>query len=136
MVETLAFPGVSPRLLCGLQERERPHDVGPCEGERVANRTVYVAFGREVDHPVDGVFREQRAHGVVVADVAPDKGVVRGLFDVAEVGEVARIGELVEIDDPVIRIFRDEQPHDVRADESGAAGYEKGAFHGCIVFRQ
>ena len=95
-----------------------------------------MALGREVDHPVDGVFREQRAHGLVVADVAPHEGVVGSVLDVAQVGEVARIGQQVEVDDPVVGVFRDEQPHDVRADESGAAGYEDGAVHACIVFRQ
>ena len=119
-----------------MQKRERSQDVGPRESERIADRTVHVALGREVDHAVDGVFREQRAHGVVVADVAPDEGIVGGVFDVAEVGEVARIGQQVEVDDSIVGVFRDEQPHDVRADESGAAGYEDGAFHGCIVFRQ
>ena len=136
VVEPFALPGASPDLLRGLQERERPHDIGAREGERIADRAVHVALGREVDHPVDGVFREQRAHGVVVADVASDEGVVGGVLDVAEVGEVARIGQQVEVDDPVVGVFRDEQPHDVRADESGAAGYEDGAFHACIVFRQ
>ena len=93
VVEALALPCAVPGFPGGLQKRERSQDVGPCEGERIADRTVHVALGREVDHAVDGVFREQRAHGVVVADVAPDEGVVGGVLDVAEVGEVASFSD-------------------------------------------
>ena len=44
------------------------------------------------------------------------------MLDVAEVGKVAGVGELVEVDDLVAGIFVDEQAHYVRAYESGSAG--------------
>ena len=54
-----------PMLPCGLQQRQRPHHVGPRESERIADRAVDVAFGREMDHPVYVVLREEAAHGIV-----------------------------------------------------------------------
>ena len=129
VVEASALPCAVPVLPCGLQQRQRPHHVGPREGERIADRAVDVAFGREVDHPVDVVSGEQRAHGLVVADVAFDERVVRTVLDVPQVREIAGVGQAVEVYDPVVGVFPDEQPHDVRADESGAAGDQDIAFH-------
>ena len=41
---------------------------------------------------------------------------------VTEVREVAGIGQLVDVYDMIVRIFRDEKTHDMRADESGSSG--------------
>ena len=38
-------------------------------------------------------------------------------------------GQFIEIDDPIVGIFVYEEPHHMRADESGAAGNEDVAFH-------
>ena len=136
VVEASAFPCAVPMLPCGLQQRQRPHHVGPRESERIADRAVDVAFGREMDHPVYVVLREEAAHGVVVADVAFDERVVRTVLDVPQVREVAGVGQAVEVYDPIVGVFPDEQPHDVRADESGAAGDQDIAFHRSMFFRQ
>lgn len=89
-----------------------------------------MAFGREVDDPVDAVLPEQFTHRLEVADVAPDESVVRPLLDVSQVGEVARIGQLVEVHDPVIGVFGHEKTNHMRADEARAARNQDGAFHG------
>ena len=88
-----------------------------------------MAFGGQVDHSVDIVLAEHFADGVVVADVGLDEGVVRSIFDVSQVGQIAGIGQFIEIDDPIVGIFVYEEPHHMRADESGAAGNEDVAFH-------
>ncbi len=68
-----------------------------------------MAFGRKVDDPVDAVLPEQFTHRLEVADVAPDESVVPPLLDVREVGKVASIGQLVQVDNPVIGVFRHER---------------------------
>ena len=64
------------------------------------------------------------------------KRVVRTVLDVPQVREVAGVGQAVEVYDPIVGVFPDEQPHDVRADESGAAGDQDIAFHRSMFFRQ
>lgn len=50
-------------------------------------------------------------------------------FNVFQIGQIAGVGELVEVHDVVIRIFVDEEAHDVRADESGTADDEYITLH-------
>ena len=64
------------------------------------------------------------SHGVAVGDVALDEAIARMLGDIGEVGEIAGVGEAVEVDDGDLR-FRFEQVVDeVAADEAAAAGDE------------
>ena len=128
VVEQLACPITVPVLPRSFEQRQRTHDVRTRESERIPDRAVHVALGCEVDHPVDAVLPEQFTHRFEVADVAPDESVVRPLLDVSQVGEVARIGQLVEVDDPVIGVFGHEKTDHMRADEARTARDEDSAF--------
>ena len=108
--------------LGGLEQRKGPHDVGTGERERVLDGTVHVALGGEVDDPVDGVFLHEGEHAVEIDDVGLDEEVVGARLDVGQVGQVAGVGEFVDVDDAIVGIFPDEKPDDVRADEPGAPG--------------
>ena len=110
-----------PLLLGRLKQRQRSHDVRPGEGERVPDRSVDMAFGREVYHPVDGILPEELPHPLVVADIGLYESVVRGVLDVREVGQIARIGQLVEVDDAVSGVLVYEQAYHMAPDEAGAA---------------
>jgi hypothetical protein len=57
-----------------------------------------------------------------ILNVALYEGVVRAAFYVAQVLQVAGIGELVEVHDAVVRIALHKQPHHMRADEPGTSG--------------
>ena len=81
-----------------------------------------MAFRRQVDDAVDILLLHQPEHRVKITDVRLDKGVIGLVLDVLEVRQVAGVGQFVDIDDMIVRIFRDEKPHDVRADEPGTAG--------------
>ena len=132
VVEHLALISLRQRLPVfpgGLQQRQRPQHVGAREGERVLYRAVHVALGREVDDAVYPVSSDDLAHHVEVGDVATDERVVRPVLDVPEVGQVTGIRELVEVDDVVVGMAVDEQPHDMAADESGSAGDEYVTLH-------
>ena len=120
----VAFGAGFPADLCGLEKGKCAHHVGAGESEGVEDRAVHMAFGREMDHAVDLIFLHDAAHLVVVADVGPDEGIVGFVLDVLQVGEVAGVGELVEVDDVVVGIFVDEETDHVRTDESGASGDE------------
>ena len=66
--------------------------------------------------------------GVEVADVHLHERIVRGIFHVLQVGEVAGIRQFVEVDDTVFGIFANEEPHHMRADEACATGDDNGSF--------
>ena len=70
---------------------------------------------------VNGVLPENRLHAGVFADVCPLENVVGRVLHVLQVGEVAGISQLVEVHNPVVRVFLYKQAHDVRADEAGTA---------------
>ena len=133
VVEALPFVLLREALpirLGGLQHGQRADDIGLREGEGVLDGTVHMGLRREVDHAVHLLFLHQGEHALEVADVHLDEPVVGPVLDVLEIREIARVGELVQVDDPVLRIFVHEQPHDVAADEAGAAGNEDGStFH-------
>ena len=128
VVEQFALPLAVPVFPCRLEQRERAQDVRTRESERIPDRAVHVALGCEVDHPVDAVLPEQFTHRFEVADVAPDESVVRPLLDVPQVGKVARIGQFVQVHDPVIRVFRHEKADYVRADKARSARNQDSAF--------
>ena len=130
VVEQFALPLAVPVFPCRLEQRERAQDVRPREGERIPDRAVDMAFGRKVDDPVDIILTEQRPQHIQVADVTLLEHVVRGILDVPQVGKVPRVGQFVQVHDPVIRVFRHEQAYYVRADKARSARNQDSAFHG------
>ena len=126
MVETLAlvaFGLAFPTLLGSLEQRQRADHVCMRKGERVFYRAVNMALGGKVDYAVDAVFRHKALHCPVVANVGLDEHVVLLALYVLEVGKVARIRQLVHVDDAVLGVLVHEQAHHVRADEARPARY-------------
>ncbi len=125
MVEALtlvAFRQRFPVELGGLEHRERTHDVGLGEGERILNRAIYVALSSQVDDAGDLLFLHQLVDRLEVADISPHEAIVRTVLDVLEVSQVARIGQLIHVDDAVVRILVYKQAHNMAPDKSGSAG--------------
>ena len=114
-----------------LDERERAHVVGLHEGAGPLDGVVHVALRRKMNHAPDVVFRKQPLHECFVADVSLHEDVIGHAFAFLQIVKIARVGELVEIDDTILRVFRAKIRHEVGADEPGAAGDEYG-FH-CVV---
>ncbi len=81
----------------------------------------------EIDHRVDGVLRQEPRHQHLVPDVALDENIARIPGDVRQIGGVARVGEQVEIDQPVQRraLLPQALPDEIASDETTAAGDEK-----------
>ena len=128
MVESLVLPVAVSVLTGGLQQTQRAHYIGAGKGEGIFYGAVYVAFGGQVNDTVDIVFLYEGAHAAVVADVGLHESVVRLVLNVHEVGEVAGIGECIQIDDVVLRVFGDKKTHNVRTDETCTSGNEN-VFH-------
>ena len=124
MVEALAVPlfrKALPIELGGLQQAEGTHHVGLSESERILDRAVHMALSREMDNAVDMLFLHQFVNTVEVADIHLYETVIRFVLNVLQVGQVASISKLVEVDDPVFRLFVHEKANNVTADETGAA---------------
>ena len=102
-----------PVFLSGLQQRESSHHVGARESERALYRPIHMALGGEVYYPVDLVFPDYAPHLFEVSDVGAHESIVRFLLDVLEVGKVAGVCELVEVDNSVIGIFVYEEAYHI-----------------------
>ena len=90
-------------------------------------------LGREVDDLRHLVLVPGLGHRGRVADVALDERELVGVLrqQIAEVGQVAGVGQLVERDELYLLPAAEEQADEVAADEAGRAGDEN-ASH--IVF--
>lgn len=119
VVEALAFPVAVPVLAGGLQQAEGTHHIGAGEGKRVFDGAIHVALCGQVDDAIDIVLLHDGAHAVEVADIGLHEGVVRLVLDILQVGEVAGVGERIEIDDAILGVLVDEEADDVGADEAG-----------------
>ncbi len=125
VVETLALELLRQALpveFGGLEEAEGAHHVGLREGEGVLDGAVHMALGGKVDDAVDVLVLHQLVDTVEVADVHTDELIVGLVLDVLEIGQVAGVGQLVEVDDAVLRILVDKQAYHMASDKSGSAG--------------
>ena len=125
VVEALAFVLLGeafPIELRGLQQAQSSHHVRLRESERVLDGAIDMAFGSEVDDAIDLFVLHELVERVKVADVHFHELIVRLALDVLEVREVARIGQLVKIDNLVFRILVHEKANYVATNEACAAG--------------
>ena len=81
-----------------------------------------MAFCRQMDDAVHIIFLHQFQHGIKITDICLDEGIVGLALNVLEVGQVARIGQLVNVDDVILWVFIHEKANDMRADEACTAG--------------
>src|SRR5215470_6215837 len=103
-----------------LEQGEDTEHVGLEEGVGLHERAIDVRLGREVHDGVDPAARV--THDLGVADVALDERVARVALEIGQVGGISRVGQLVEIDDAVVRVRGEDVADEVGADEAAAAG--------------
>ena len=94
-----------------------------------------MALGCEMDYAVDFILPYYAAHLVEVGYVGLHECVVGPVLDVLQVGEVAGIGQLVEVYDSIIGIFVYKQAHDMASDKAGASGYKDVTLHFLLCLR-
>ena len=80
-----------------------------------------MALGSEMDDTVNLLVLHQLIESIEVADVHLDKLIIRFVLNVLEVGKVAGIRQLVEVDDAIVGILVHEEANNMRANESGSA---------------
>ncbi len=120
-----------------LQQPERAHDVRLDELAGAVDRAVDVAFRGEVNDGPRPVRGKQRLDVRLVEDVALHEAVARVARERCQIGEVSRIGELVEVHH---RLAAPGKPveDEIRSDEPGAARHENRhlpAFCSSMSFR-
>ena len=116
MVESLALVTLRKALPIGLgclEQRQGSHHIGLCEGERVLDASIHVAFGGKMDDAIHVLVLHQLIEGIEVADVHLHEFIVWLVLDVLQVGEVASVGQLIEVDDVVLRILVHEEANNV-----------------------
>ncbi len=110
-----------------IKQAQRADDVGLDERLGRINRTVHVRLGGEIHDGIDRVLREQLGDEEIVPMSPCTKNVARVAGEVGEVGGVARVGERVEVDEPVQRraLFGQTLPDEIGTDKTAAAGNEE-----------
>jgi hypothetical protein len=82
-----------------------------------------MAFRRQMHDHIDFVGTQSFQNGCVVANIGLKKAVIRMIFNLAQRRQIARIGQLVEIDDIDLGISS-QMATDRRTNEPCAAGNE------------
>jgi hypothetical protein len=106
-----------------LQEHVHAEDVGPEKLVGVEDRAVHVRHRGEVDHRVHAA--RHVADQLGIADVAVHERVARVALEVGEVGRVAGVGQLVEVDDAIVGVLGEDVADEVGSDEPRAAGHQQ-----------
>lgn len=131
MVKALAFILLRERFpieFCCLKEGEGAHHVGVSERERILNRAIYVAFCCKVDDAINLLILHQLIESIKVADIHLHELIVWLVLDIFEVGEIASISELIEVDDVVLGIFVYKKAHYMRANKACTSSDEYSSF--------
>jgi hypothetical protein len=112
----------------GLKESEGADDVCLDELGRPMNGAIDMGLGGKVDDGPRLMLCKELRNEFGIANIATDEGMAGIPLQGGEVLEVARISELVEINDGVV-LKSDPVEDEVGTDEAGAAGNEDGGVH-------
>ncbi len=107
---------VLPTRMSGMKKRRRTEDIGADEGQGVHDRAVHMAFRGQMDHGVEVVLRKELLELGVIRNISFFEVIIRSVFDVFEVGQVAGIGQRIQVDDAIVRdiCLRITAPHVIR----------------------
>ena len=111
-------------LAAGVEQDARADDVRLQEDLRILDGAVDMRLRREVDDDVRLLLLEDAIDRTAVCDVRADELKVLLLHRCLERLEVARIRQLVDADDAVIRMLLEHVVDEVRANEAGTAGHD------------
>ena len=103
-----------------LEQGEGAEDIGLNELSGPVNGTVDVAFRGEVNDSAWSVSLEEVPHQFLVADIPVDEHVLRIVHESLEIRRIARVGELVQVDQGTCAL-REPVQDKIRTYESGTA---------------
>ena len=87
-----------------------------------------MALGCEMDDTGHMLLLHEGIDGIKIADVRTHKAVVGFILNIFEVREIARVGQLIHIDDAVLGVLVHEETYHMTSDKSGSAG-DDDRFH-------
>ena len=91
------------------------------EDFRIFDASVHMRLCREVDNNVGLLFFKECINRLSVCYISPDKA-ERGIFHYAfQSGKVSGIGQLIQTDNPVVRMAAKHMEDEVRTDETSSA---------------
>src|SRR5882672_8732751 len=108
-----------------LEQGEGAEDIGLNELSGPVNGTIDVAFRGEVNDGARRVSFEEAPHQLPIADIPVDEHVRRVVLERLEIRRVARVGELVQVDDRV-RPLREPIQDKIRTYEAGTTCDQNG----------
>ena len=76
----------------------------------------------------------QLVERIEIANVHFHELVVRLVFNILEICKVARVSQLIEIDNLVFRILIDKETNDMTSDKASPASNHNGTFHEFLQF--
>ena len=88
----------------GVHQYGGADDVGLQEDGGVFDGAVHMALRREVHNDIGVLLLKKRVHGLPVADIRLHKAEAGIIHNGRERREIARVGELVDADDAVVRV--------------------------------
>ena len=92
----------------GAKQIESTDYVGFDKRRRAFNRPIDMRFSREMDYGVDVVFFETRRDTFGIANIDFLEGIVGRIFQRDQTGQVAGIGEAVDINEEILGVFGDQ----------------------------
>ena len=111
-------------LSAGIHQNSSTDDVRVQENLRVLDGAVYMALCCEVYNHIRMLLLEELVDCFAVSDAFFYKTEIRIVHDRCQGREIAGIGQAVQTDDPVIRVFFQHVKNKVASDKSGTAGYD------------
>ena len=124
----VAVGSLSPGLASSLQQSQSAQHIRVSKEERIADGAIYVALGSQVDDPGYPALTKESAQEIQIANIPAYKAVIGFIFDIAQVTEIAGVGEFVEIDDMVDRVFFYKKSYHMGTDKTCASGNQYSAL--------
>ena len=91
-----------------------------------------MALGRKVNNTINIVLLEDLQHLVVIADVGLNKCIIRGILNILQIGQIACIGQFIEVNDMIIGIFIYKKAHYMVTNKTCTA-CDQYIFHRIVV---
>src|SRR5574344_548177 len=104
-----------------LKHGESAHYVSLCKGKWILNASVHLAFSSKMDNAIHLMVSNDFAHHLEIAGICFDESIIGPILDFFEIGQIPSIGQFVQIDNMVFRIFVNQINNQVTANETGTA---------------
>src|SRR5690606_10549859 len=104
MIEAMLIISPLPGATGSVEQVHGADYVGHYKSRGVTDGPVYMRFSGQVNNSIRFFRFKKFADELSVDDIAFDKTVIRPILNILQVFEVAGIGELIQIDDLIIRV--------------------------------